>query len=160
MISNLTQPQPEKSCPYIGLKNDLQTTLAYPSARNYCHLCRPAAVPDLAHQGEFCLASRYVECPAFLAKEVIPMPEDLLYHDHIYSHKRKITITLILFVLVLLLLLIFLVFTLKTGAAGKSSVSGSQPVEESSLIVAKLTDSENRIRIQQRIFSTESFRRF
>ncbi len=160
MTPSLTQPEPEKSCPYIGLKNDLQTTLAYPSARNYCHLCRPTAVPDLAHQGEFCLAPKYVECPAFLAEEITPMPEDLLYHDHIHSHKRKITITLILFVLVLFLLLLFLVFTLKTGAVEKSSVNGSQPAEESSLIVAKLTDSENRIRIQQRIFQAESFRRF
>lgn len=139
MTSNFTYPVPETSCPHIGFKDDLQTTLSYPSIRNYCHLCHPTVVPNFSHQREFCLASRYGECPVFLAKEITPMPEELLYHDHKHLDKQKNAITRILLIIVLLLFLLFVALTLETRASGKSSVHGSRPAEESSLIAEDQT---------------------
>jgi len=140
MTSNFTCSFPEMSCPYIGFKNDLQTTLSYPSVRNYCHLRQLIVMPNFSYQGEFCLTPKYCECPAFLAKENTPMPEELLDHDRKHSDKQKNPIIRILFLIVLLFFLLFSALTIETRAAEESSASGSCPVAESSLIAASQTD--------------------
>jgi hypothetical protein len=122
MATKLIYPIPVISCPHISLKNDLQTTLSYPSARNFCHRCHPTAVPNFSHQREFCLTSKYNECPGFLEKKISPMPEALLYHDHKPSNKQKLSTIRILFILILFLFVLFAVFILKTHASEEKSV--------------------------------------
>ena len=134
MTTKLIYPIPVISCPHISLKNDLQTTLSYPSARNFCHRCHPTAVPIFSHQREFCLTSKYNECPGFLEKKISPMPEALLYHDHKPSNKQKFSTIRILIILILLVFVLFAIFILKTQASEGKSIFYNAPLEAHSFV--------------------------
>jgi LysM repeat protein len=56
-------------CPYLGLADDAQTSLAFPSAWNTCHRHQPGVVPSLHHQTEFCLVEQHVQCPVYLNQQ-------------------------------------------------------------------------------------------
>lgn len=61
-------------CPHLGLMDDAETSLAFPSIWNNCHRARPIASPKIKHQGEFCLCANYRECPVYLSQQTLPLP--------------------------------------------------------------------------------------
>jgi hypothetical protein len=64
-------------CPYLGLEEDRQTCLAYPSHWNICHHSRPASVPRLGHQRKTCLSPAHTACPVFQREQVSLLPAHL-----------------------------------------------------------------------------------
>jgi hypothetical protein len=64
-------------CPHLGLEEDIQTCLAYPSHWNICHHSRPASVPRLGHQRKTCLSPAHTGCPVFQSEQVSPLPAQL-----------------------------------------------------------------------------------
>jgi len=62
-------------CPYLGMKEDPATIMAYPSEWNYCHHSKPGAVPVLAHQNDFCLSKSHTTCPVFLGDGTASLPD-------------------------------------------------------------------------------------
>jgi len=65
----------EDFCPFLGLTDDPQTRLAYPSVWN---LCQRAALPAAAreeHQRLYCLTSGYGTCPVLHSQQNAPLPE-------------------------------------------------------------------------------------
>jgi hypothetical protein len=78
-----SQPAPGASlsdseiCPHLGLAEDIQTCLAYPSHWNLCHRSRPASVPRLGHQRKTCLSSVHTACPVFQREQVSLLPAHL-----------------------------------------------------------------------------------
>jgi LysM repeat protein len=67
-----------KVCPYLGLSQDPQTTLAFPSASNLCYHAKPLASPNLQYQRSFCLAGRqHTLCPVFTRSEIAPLPPEI-----------------------------------------------------------------------------------
>jgi hypothetical protein len=71
-------------CPFLGLREDASSSLAFPSDSNYCHRCQPKAAVIHSHQEEFCLNGKYHECPVFSREEIAPLPHDLRAH-----HEKK-----------------------------------------------------------------------
>jgi hypothetical protein len=71
-------------CPYIGLSDDADSSVAFPSNSNYCHRGQPAAGVRFNHQQEFCLGKKYIECPVFLREAAGPLPE------HIRAHRAHV----------------------------------------------------------------------
>jgi hypothetical protein len=67
----------EQVCPHLGVEEDAQTCLGYPSPWNLCHHCRPAAPVRLRHQSSMCLAQAHTGCPVFLSTEALPLPLSL-----------------------------------------------------------------------------------
>lgn len=64
-------------CPSLGLLDDAETPLAFPSLSNYCHNSRPIASPALKYQAGFCLCEKYSECPVFLNQKTKPLPRHI-----------------------------------------------------------------------------------
>ena len=64
-------------CPHLGIEEDIQTCLAYPSHWNLCHHSRPASVPRLGHQRKTCLSPAHTGCPVFQSEQVLPLPAQL-----------------------------------------------------------------------------------
>ena len=64
-------------CPHLGLEDDLQTCMGYPSPWNLCNHCKPASAVLLRHQRHVCLTTAYMGCPVFQATEEIPLPKPL-----------------------------------------------------------------------------------
>ncbi len=52
-------------CPFLGIYDDADTALAYPSPSNRCYRPpKPASVSN-PHQGQYCLSAAYTRCPIF-----------------------------------------------------------------------------------------------
>jgi len=66
-----------QNCPYLGLHDDQRTSLAYPSAWNYCFRARPPASVSISHQIAACLSLEYIKCPVYLAEKGGILPSDL-----------------------------------------------------------------------------------
>jgi len=67
-----------KACPYLGLLQDSQTTLAFPSIANLCYHARPLVPPSLEYQRSFCLNGRqHTRCPVFIRSELAPLPPEI-----------------------------------------------------------------------------------
>ena len=54
------------TCPYLGIVDDAETALAYPSPWNYCFRRGTPVSVTLEHQRNYCLATAYVGCPIYL----------------------------------------------------------------------------------------------
>jgi hypothetical protein len=67
----------KKICPFLGIKEDPSTVIAFPSIFNLCNLAEPRAAPAIVHQKAFCLVEAHKTCPVFLKKEIGPLPRDM-----------------------------------------------------------------------------------
>ena len=75
-------PEPIKEeqgyvCPFLGLTDDPQTSLSFPSQWNACHRTKPAFLPNLDHQRVYCLSESHVTCPIFNKRAGAPLPEEV-----------------------------------------------------------------------------------
>lgn len=52
-------------CPYLGVHDDPETSVSYPSEHNYCHCSATIEPISLDHQQTFCLGTAYQTCPVF-----------------------------------------------------------------------------------------------
>ena len=59
-------------CPFLGLFDDAETTLAYPSKANHCHRLQTPVGVDLAHQGEYCLSRNFPQCYVYGKLDAVP----------------------------------------------------------------------------------------
>lgn len=64
-------------CPFLGLKNDPRTSLAYATTANHCFHCQTPAIPTLEHQDGFCLSKNYPECSVYQQAETLEFPKQL-----------------------------------------------------------------------------------
>ena len=88
--NNPETPKLEKRiCPHLGLLEDEQTCLAYPSRWNICHHAQPASAVGLEHQRMICLLPAHTSCPVFQSEEAMPLPEQLRGHRHPISSRKK-----------------------------------------------------------------------
>ena len=65
----------EDLCPFLGLADDPQTSLAYLSVWNLCQHAAPPAAAREEHQRLYCLTSRYGTCPVLLSKRNATLPD-------------------------------------------------------------------------------------
>lgn len=78
----------ETFCPFVGLADDPQTRLAYPSVWNVCYRVLPPASPRVEHQSAYCLTSGYLACPVLRGKRDAPLP-DAIRAPRVESGKRR-----------------------------------------------------------------------
>ena len=64
-------------CPYLGLRDDVATHMAFTSPLNHCHRGRIPAPVVLGHQGSYCLDVNHVNCPVFIDGAGKPFPREL-----------------------------------------------------------------------------------
>lgn len=80
MHNLLQEPLVSKSasrCPYLGLTEDPQTSLGFPSEWNYCQHARPTGPVRLEYQGVFCMTANHVFCSAFKANKLTKLPPEI-----------------------------------------------------------------------------------
>jgi hypothetical protein len=53
------------NCPYLGVAEDAQTCLAYPSRWNVCHHARSSLPVHLEYQRQVCLSGVFSTCPVY-----------------------------------------------------------------------------------------------
>ena len=65
--SERRRPAESPSCPLLGLPDDPDTRFSFPSVAHRCRATEHPRPIDLAHQGAFCLATTYPDCPRYQA---------------------------------------------------------------------------------------------
>ena len=65
------------SCPHLGIREDPQTCLGYPSEWNLCYHAWPVAAVSLEQQRLQCLSPVYTRCPVYLRRRRAPLPRQL-----------------------------------------------------------------------------------
>jgi hypothetical protein len=106
-MSNLPAATPHSTCPFLGMKHDETTSLAYPSYANHCYHCKHPFSPIEEHQEKFCLTSGYEECQIFAREGNISFPEDLIWRikksRSIFGYEISIPGIVLLFIAVVIL---------------------------------------------------------
>ena len=69
----------EEVCPFLGLPEDSQTSLSYPSSWNVCHHSKPVAAPSLDFQQSFCFSKNHSNCPVYTRTGRAPMPSGIRF---------------------------------------------------------------------------------
>lgn len=69
-------PKTRRICPFLGVMEDPDTSLAFPSELNFCHAAEPPAVPRFDHQADRCLALAYLSCPVYTSNPKGPLPAE------------------------------------------------------------------------------------
>jgi len=88
-MKNSYQKLALQNCPYLGLHDDQRTSLAYPSAWNYCFRARPPASVSISHQIAACLSPEYLQCPVYLTEQDGILPSDLRGSSSAPTQRRK-----------------------------------------------------------------------
>ena len=97
------------TCPALGLMDDADTSLAFPSIWNCCYRSRPIASPNIKYQEEFCLNVDHYECPFFLSEKPLPLPGHIRApRPGIIKRNKKTIWRTLFFVLIVLVLLVAL----------------------------------------------------
>ena len=102
-----------RTCPALGLMDDSETSLGFPSNWNSCYRSRPISAPKLKHQEEFCLCEKYRECPIFLREQTAPLPK------HIRAPRSRQTAKKIQATLLISIIAIGLILVLAWGASNR-----------------------------------------
>ena len=97
----------KRHCPFIGLTQDAETVMAYPTLRNHCHRLTPPRVVRTDYQSTHCLTFAHRHCPVLLASAPKTLPPGIRV-----SKEKKHSFFLILGVVsvVMLLAIAFLLF--------------------------------------------------
>ncbi|GAP23065.1 hypothetical protein [Leptolinea tardivitalis] len=125
-------------CPFLGLRYDKTTSLAYESASNCCYHCRRPVSPTFDHQREYCLTQNHTACRVFLQNETDVFPAALQGRNP--GHHRLSTpvrVSLWVFVILALLGLGYYYFVVRgveipalaTGPTLVPTVDMTRPVE-------------------------------
>jgi len=115
------------SCPYIGLAYDINTLSEYPSNLNYCHHSQPIALPALIHQREYCLTSRYSECPMLSTTKFRKLPPKIRMANNPSSRSTLPRWVFPLIMLLILLLGSLTMLIIPEISSAFASVLGGNP---------------------------------
>ena len=138
----ITRSKPESAllyCSFLGLEDDSDTPLAFPSIWNSCHHCKPIVGVNLDHQSNFCLSARHTSCPAYLQAPDQKLPDEIRIVQPSFSGYRFRQIflpTLALLVVVIILGWFFApdMFSalnlLNTRSSGQASLITPQSIQK------------------------------
>ena len=106
-------------CPFLGQADDSETSIAFPSAWNYCHHAYPIEAINLDHQQNVCLRPRHQFCVVFQHSKNEALPEELRYKSSLNGRQSNRLWTF-LAILVLATALFFGGWTLATQILSKA----------------------------------------
>lgn len=102
----------ELRCPFLGLADDEDTSISYPSEWNVCHKCHGKPSPIYAVQSELCLSSEHNNCDLYKSNGTAWMPMEMKNSEGAAkpadpNQKRRLIISAILIGLITFIGMIF-----------------------------------------------------
>ncbi len=106
-----------KLCPFLGLDDDRETALSYPSIHNCCYHVKPASPVNLIQQRQYCLSNKYNTCPVYSNENVTRLPEGWGNHKILpIKLKPWMVWALVIFAILLIVLVSYLLGWFKKPA--------------------------------------------
>lgn len=133
-----------KLCPFLGLDDDRETALSYPSVHNYCYHLKSASSVDLIQQRQFCLSNKYNTCPIYSNENVVKAPEGWGRKNNLSLKPKPWMIwALVFFAFVVIVLISYLLGLFKKPPAANPILNSPSPttsvVEANSTSLPTLT---------------------
>ena len=128
-------------CPFLGVVDDPQTAMSFPSPGNFCHRTRPYGTPNLDFQRSFCFSEEYTNCPVFTRSGRAPLPAELRFQAAKAPVGKRVILPLLVGGMVVLLGIIAVLWGMQIRSkhgGGQSGLTGSltPPPTEVSLSTA------------------------
>ena len=121
---NLSAALGTSRCDYLGLKDDPQTCLAFPSKWNYCQHATPPGSVRLEYQRQYCQSTEHMQCLVFQREKTGPLPPEIRGKHVTKGHHLKAGV---LIPALLLLIAFGTVFIWLAEVRGMFSSAGSGP---------------------------------
>jgi hypothetical protein len=102
-FTEIAEANHEEVCPFLGMAQDSQTSMSYPSAANFCHRSKPYGTPKLDFQQSFCFSDNHTNCPVFTRTGRAPLPADILFKTDRSLPKNRVILPWLIGGIVLLL---------------------------------------------------------
>lgn len=119
-------PTRQARCPYLGLTDDPETRLTFPSLRNACHRATPHEPVQLNHQSAFCLSGMHLQCPVYRGGSQAPLPVELRAYAPTHNW-RNLAIGALVFIAALTALTFFWI---QTQLSARSSPATGLPLTQ------------------------------
>jgi hypothetical protein len=97
----------KRRCPFIGLSNDPDTVMAFPTHRNYCHRVKSAQPVRIDFQSTNCLSFAHRHCPVLLQQPTRSLPSSIAAQS---EKKQSTTVALSLAIAVIFMAIGLLLF--------------------------------------------------
>ena len=130
-VQEKTQENQDNLCPFIGLAQDSQTSLSYPSSWNVCHHTKPLGTPNLHFQQSFCFSAVHCTCPIYARLGREPLPSGIRFQVTRPPLPKRLTFSILIGGVVALLAIMGIVRVIHDSnkhGGGLPVVGGFQPV--------------------------------
>jgi hypothetical protein len=97
----------KRRCPFIGLSNDPDTVMAFPSQRNHCHRVKSAQPVWIDYQSTHCLTFTHRHCTVLLKKSTRSLPREIALGPEKKQPTAMIVSFAVVFILMTIGLLLF-----------------------------------------------------
>lgn len=132
-------------CPYLGLEDDPETALGYPSVWNRCHSVKFPVAPALEHQREICLGADHLACPVFADQGAKTLPKELRFSARKNVFNKTVLRVGVVAVIVLLVVgssLILSGYWAPSWISSEPTASLVKPVASSTAIPSETFDTD------------------
>lgn len=129
-------------CPFLGLIDDPDTALSYPSTINRCYHAKPIAPINRDHQVNSCLNSNFATCPVYLNNQLGPFPKEFGIGFAIQVNKKRWVRT---FSLVGVALVFVLLIAWGIAIVDNKTLQEKRDSEAQALAIASLTMNSAQI---------------
>ena len=128
----------QETCPYLGLVDDRETSLAYPSSYNLCYHARPASPPSLDHQISYCQSAHHRDCPVFTNRVNGPLPSEIRFPETKPLFANRLILPLLLGSIVVIMGVIGMFWLAHGGilSGERKSPTPSSTLQQLSLLLA------------------------
>jgi len=124
---DIAEGDQQEFCPFLGLAQDSQTSLSYPSSWNVCHHTRPVGTPNLNFQKSFCFSRNHSTCPVYSRSERAPLPAGIRFPVGRIPAQKRLTLTLLIGAVVLILGVVGAVWEIQDRHNHNGSLSANLP---------------------------------
>lgn len=112
-------------CPFLGLAEDPQTSMSFPSPGNFCHRTRPYGTPNLDFQRSFCFSENHSNCSIFTRSGRAALPAGIRFQPDKSQAIKRANLLLWIAGLVLLLGVLGVFWWIRVRANLGGGLSGS-----------------------------------
>lgn len=120
-------------CPFLGMPDDPDTRLDFPSPGNVCHKASPTGPIKVEYQHSTCLTGQHAQCPIYTAAQPVPVPGELLAATPKISLPRNVAplgrLPLVLGGIILLGFILFVLSSVLGRANANTSGQGSSGLQ-------------------------------
>jgi len=94
------------SCPFLGLADDPNTHMSFPSDSNCCYHAKPVSAINIEQQQIFCLTESYENCKVYNRKILAALPEEFRASKSQFKKEKRFNWKILFRILILIAALV------------------------------------------------------